>query len=111
MSLETPALMTAATAGRYGGLSVTAPIDHVDTRIRRVAGGHVLIADLALDDIIDALLVIARRLRADVEDLADELADIIVDLDAEELGTDDLDVADARHWRELYVARTPIPPQ
>lgn len=111
MSLETPALMTVATAGRYGGLSVTAPITHVDTRIRRVASGHVLIADLALDDIIDALLVIARRLRPYVEDLADELADIIVDLDAEERGTDDLDVADARYWCELYVDRTPIPPQ
>ena len=110
MSLETPTLMATATTDRYGGLTAAAPIADIDARIRRVAGGDVLITDLAIDDIIDALLVIADRLPAGIEDLVDELADIIIDLDAEELGARDLDADDARYWCELYVARTPIPP-
>lgn len=110
MSLETPTLMAAATADRYGGLSAAAPIADIDARIRRVASGDVLITDLAIDDIIDVLLVLARRLPTGIDDLVDELADIIIDLDAEELGINDLDADDARYWCESYVARTPIPP-
>ena len=110
MSLETPTLMATATTDRYGGLTAAAPIADIDARIRRVAGGDVLITDLAIDDIIDALLVIARHLPAGIEDLVDELADIIIDLDTKELDADDLDADDARCWCELYVARTPIPP-
>lgn len=110
MSLETPTLMTAATAGRYGGLSVTAPIAHVDQRIRRVAGGHLVIADLAIDSLIDLLLVLARRLAPHVDDLSDHLANIVIDLDAEAVGVDDLDHDDVAFWCTLYVDRTPISP-
>lgn len=110
MTLETPAIMAADTAGRYRGLTLTAPVAEVDQRIRRVAGGHVVIADLAIDSLIDVLLVLARRLSPYVGDLADDLADIVVDLDAETLSVDDLDADDITFWCTLYVDRTPISP-
>ena len=110
MTLETLALMAADTAGRYRGLTLTAPVVDVDARIRRVAGGHVLIADVAVDDLIDLLLVLARRLAPYVDDLADDLADIIIDLDAEAIAVDDLDHDDVTFWCSLYVSRTPISP-
>lgn len=111
MTLETPALMAEAAAGRYRGLTLTAPVADVDARIRRVAGGHLVIADLAIDSIIDLLLVLARRLAPHVDDLADRLADVIVDLDAEILTVDDLDHDDVTFWCHLYVSRTPISPK
>lgn len=111
MSLETPTLMAADTAGPFRGLALTAPVADVDQRIRRVASGHVVIADLAIDSLIDVLLVLARRLAPHIDDLADHLADIIVDLDAEILTVDDLDHDDVAFWCSLYVSRTPIPPK
>ncbi|MGV3115114.1 hypothetical protein ACEE18_10990 [Corynebacterium freneyi] len=110
MTLETLALMAADTAGRYRGLTLTAPVADVDSRIRRVAGGHLVIADVAVDDLIDVLLVLARRLAPYAGDLSDDLADIIVDLDAEILTVDDLDAEDVTFWCSLYVSRTPISP-
>ena len=110
MSLETPALMAEAVAGRYGGLTLTAPVADVDARIRRVAGGHLVIADLAIDSLIDVLLVLARRLAPHIDDLSDRLADVIVDLDSEAIAVDDLDHDDVTYWCSLYVSRTPIPP-
>ena len=110
MTLETPAIMAADTAGRYGGLTLTAPVADVDSRIRRVAGGHLVIADLAIDSLIDVLLVLARRLAPHIDDLSDRLADVIVDLDSEAIAVDDLDHDDVTYWCSLYVSRTPIPP-
>ena len=110
MHLETPALMAADTAGPFRGLRLTAPVSKVDTRIRRVADGHLVIADVALADVIDLLLVLARRLGPYVDDLADSLADIVVDLDAEAIGVDDLDHTNVAFWCELYVERTPCRP-
>ena len=109
--LETSALMAADTAGPFRGLTLTAPVADVDARIRRVAGGHVLIADLAIDSIVDLMLVLARRLSPYVDDLADNLADVIIDLDAEAVGVDDLDHDDVTYWCHLYVERTPISPR
>ena len=111
MSLETPALMAEAVAGRYGGLTLTAPVADVDARIRRVAGGHLVIADLAIDSLIDVLLVLARRLSPYIDDLSDHLADIVIDLDAEAIAAEDLDHDDVTYWCTLYVNRTPIPPK
>lgn len=109
--LETPVLMAEAVAGRYRGLSLTAPVADVDQRIRRVAGGHLVIADLAIDSLIDLMLVLARRLAPHVDDLSDHLADIVVDLDAEAVGVDDLDHDDVTYWCSLYVSRTPVSPR
>ena len=108
--LETPALMAADTAGPFRGLALTASVADVDQRIRRVAGGHLVIADLAIDSLIDLMLVLARRLAPHVDDLSDHLADIVVDLDAEAVAVDDLDEGDVTYWCSLYVSRTPIPP-
>lgn len=108
--LETPAIMAETIAGRYGGLPLTAPVADVDARIRRVAGGHLVIADLAIDSLIDLMLVLARRLAPHVDDLSDHLADIVVDLDAEAVAVDDLGEGDVTYWCSLYVERTPIPP-
>ncbi|WP_052054389.1 hypothetical protein [Corynebacterium freneyi] len=110
MSLETPTLMAADTAGPFRGLTLTAPVADVDQRIRRVASGHLVIADVAIDSIIDVLLVLARRLAPHVDDLSDHLADIVVDLDAEAIGVEDLDEGDVTFWCSLYVSRTPISP-
>ena len=93
MTLETPALMAEAVAGPFRGLTLTAPV-----------------ADVAVDDLIDLMLVLARRLAPYVDDLADNLADVIIDLDAEAVGVDDLDHDDVTYWCSLYVSRTPIPP-
>ncbi|MDK8768962.1 hypothetical protein QP932_10710 [Corynebacterium freneyi] len=111
MTLETPALMAEAVAGPFRGLTLTAPVADVDARIRRVAGGHIVVADVAVDDLIDLMLVLARRLAPYVDDLADNLADVIIDLDAEAVGVDDLDHDDVTYWCHLYVERTPISPR
>ena len=110
MSLETPTLMAVDTAGPFRGLTLTAPVADVDARIRRVAGGHLVIADLAIDSLIDVLLVLARRLAPHIDALSDRLADVIVDLDSEAIAVDDLDHDDVTYWCSLYVSRTPIPP-
>lgn len=109
--LETPALMAEAVAGPFRGLTPTAPVADVDARIRRVAGGHLVIADVAVDSLIDIFLVLARRLSPHIDDLSDHLADIIVDLDSEAIAVDDLDEGDITYWCALYVDRTPIKPK
>lgn len=98
--LETPVLMAADTAGPFRGLALTASVADVDQRIRRVAGGHLVIADLAIDNLIDIFLVLARRLAPHIDDLSDDLADIVIDLDADDIA----------YWCTLYVDRTPISP-
>ena len=118
MTLETPALMAADTAGRCRSLRLTAPVADVDSRIRRVADGHLVIADLAIDTLIDVLLVLARRLAPHVDDLSDDLAGIIIDLDAEAIAVDDLDHDDvtfgaastsaARRYRPAHNDKTPV---
>lgn len=117
MTLETPALMAADTAGRCRSLRLTAPVADVDSRIRRVADGDLVIADLAIDTLIDVLLVLARRLAPHVDDLSDDLAGIIIDLDAEAIAVDDLDHDDvtfgaastsaARRYRPAHNDKTP----
>lgn len=103
MTLETPAIMT-ETAGPFRGLTPTASIADIDARIRRVAGGHLAMTDLAIDDIIDILLVLARRLAPYVD--VQHLAGVIIDLDAEVLDADDIEDDDITHWCSLYVDHT-----
>lgn len=103
MTLETPAIM-AETTGPFRGLTPTAPVADIDACIQRVAGGHLAMADLAIDDIIDVLLVLARRLAPHVD--VQHLADVIIDLDAEVLDADDIEDDDITHWCSLYVDHT-----